>query len=415
MSTEKKLSTIIQSLYFLFGALCICVSSGYSYAFIGISLFSLSILVKDRLLPSIDIPTKRLIIVLIAYPIIQAISIIADNGTIKEFDRPSRALFAILILLLAIRFKPRFSWLMNGFSTGAILAGLRAIYDREIYGFSRAFEWMMPIQGGDISIALGMISFCAAMWAIKESKKYLCCFYFLGFILGVYGSLLSQSRGGWVLFPFIILITYNSFKDWIPPSVKKILLILPVAFSISLFNPHSDIIKRINDTKDDISSYLSNKDKDTSLGNRFELWKSATYSFIEKPIFGWGNHSVRISQKEHLNKNLITPHTYEMNTHAHNQFLDEMAKRGVIGLASLLFLFIYPLYLFKQKIRSNLNIKNKTIAVSGVATILSCIDFSLSQAFLSHNSGIVFYLTSLVLLYCCLYSDECIHQDNTRV
>ena len=55
---------------------------------------------------------------------------------------------------------------MNGIATGAIAAGIRALWDQQVTGYERAFEWMMPIQG-DISMSLGLLSLCGVMWAIK--------------------------------------------------------------------------------------------------------------------------------------------------------------------------------------------------------------------------------------------------------
>jgi O-antigen ligase len=163
--------------------------------------------------------------------------------------------------------------------------------------------------------------------------------------------------------------------------------------------PQSGVPQRVQAAKQDISLYLSGGPKDTSLGYRFEFWKSAIDSFIKKPIFGWGNHGVRLSQEQQYKSGIITKAAYDFNGHAHNQFLDEMAKRGIIGLSALLALFLFPLTTFKKQLTTAVSAEAKTLAACGVVLVLSTIDYCLSQAFLNHNSGIVFYCLSLVIFF----------------
>ena len=396
---ESKKYWLIQLCYFLFFALCISVTSGYSYASAVLLFLSLPLLINKKNYSVLDQNSKYLLLAFLVYVLIQGISIIWDGGAIKEFDRPSRVLMGIAILLLCLRYPPRFLWLMNGIATGAIAAGIRALWDRQIIGYGRAFEWMMPIQGGDISMSLGLLSLCGVMWAIKTSSyRYL--FYFsIASVMGLLGSILSGSRGGWVLFPVILFVGYRIFRDWFSARIKwGMALALCLLISFCLI-PQSGVPQRVQAAKQDISLYLSGGPKDTSLGYRFEFWKSAIDSFIKKPIFGWGNHGVRLSQEQQYKSGLIAKAAYDFNGHAHNQFFDEMAKRGIIGLSALLALFLFPLTIFKRQLANATLVEDKTLAACGVILVLSTIDYCLSQAFLNHNSGIVFYCLSVILIY----------------
>lgn len=62
-----------------------------------------------------------------------------------------------------------------------------------------------------------------------------------------------------------------------------------------------------------------------------------------------------------------------------------MAKRGLIGLLVLLIMYLYPLYLFYKHRRGD-----SLLPIMLAVTSLTLIDYSLSQAFISHNSGITF-------------------------
>lgn len=404
MSTFKKIygSQLIQLSYFLLGALCVSIKSGYSIAPTILMLFGLGFLImKPR--PQLDKNAQILLYAFLAYVAVQGISLLWDGGSVKEFDRPSRALMAILILIAALKYPPRFLWLMNGFAVGAIAAGIRAIWDRQFAGLDRAFGWMMPIQGGDISMSLGILSLCGLMWAIKNTHSRYMLFYAMATVMGIFGSILSGSRGGWVLFPIILLVAYQIFKDWFNPQVKKGLALALLIFAVICALPQSGIPTRIDNAREDISLYFSGKDKHSSLGDRFEFWKSAVDSFIQKPVFGWGNNGVHIPQEAQYKRGFITQIAFERltqkNAHAHNQFLDEMSKRGVIGLAALLAFFFVPLMLFKKYLQQSATTEEKTIAACGILLVLSTIDYCLSQAFLSHNSGITFYTVYVVILF----------------
>lgn len=396
---ESKKYWVIQLCYFLFFAFCISVPSGYSYASAVLLLLSLPLLINKKNYSVLDKNSKCLLLAFLAYVLTQGISILWDGGALKEFDRPSRALMGIAILLLCLRYPPRFLWLMNGIATGAIAAGVRALWDRQISGYGRAFEWMMPIQGGDISMSLGLLSLCGVMWAIKKSYFSYLIYFSIASVMGILGSILSQSRGGWILFPLILFICYRMFREWFSQRAKWTMIgALCILIGFCLL-PQSGVPQRVQDTKQDISFYLSGGPKDTSLGYRFEFWKSAVDSFIKKPVFGWGNHGVRLSQEQQYKSGFITKEAYDFNGHAHNQFLDEMAKRGVIGLSILLALFLLPLSIFKKQLKTAISPEHKTLAACGIVLVLSTIDYCLSQAFLNHNSGIVFYCLSLVILF----------------
>lgn len=88
---ESKKYWLIQLCYFLFFALCISVTSGYSYASAVLLFLSLPLLINKKNYSVLDQNSKYLLLAFLVYVLIQGISIIWDGGAIKEFDRPSRA------------------------------------------------------------------------------------------------------------------------------------------------------------------------------------------------------------------------------------------------------------------------------------------------------------------------------------
>ena len=87
-------------------------------------------------------------------------------------------------------------------------------------------------------------------------------------------------------------------------------------------------------------------------------------------------------------------------THAHNQYLDDLSKRGIVGLFALLAVLLIPLRAFMKKLNTT-NDEVKLIATLGVAHILSVMIYGLSQGFLVHNSGTIFYFFLNDCVLCC--------------
>ena len=70
------------------------------------------------------------------------------------------------------------------------------------------------------------------------------------------------------------------------------------------------------------------------------MWKSAIAMVKEKPLFGWGIQGATEKRKQETKEKVATGNIGQF-THAHNQYLDDLSKRGIVGLLALLCCFIY--------------------------------------------------------------------------
>ncbi|MFQ2373524.1 O-antigen ligase family protein [Aeromonas caviae] len=395
---EQIFPLLVQLSAFLFGALALAVPSGYSYGPGLLLLASLCFFGVRRLSWKLPPELKLIGFSMLLYFIVMAISVWLDGGKISEIDRPSRALMAAAMLPLLASVPVRLPLLLSGFGIGAILAFGIAVYEKFALSFDRAFADSMPIQSGNIAMSLGLFCLCGMFWAQKKGKLAFSLFMLVGACGGMGASFLSGTRGGWVLLPVILVTIGMLFKECL--SRKRAIAMIAGALLCGGFliaQPQSGVEARIEQAQSDISQYLDKTNLNTSLGIRFQLWRSAWQSFTEKPLFGWGNHGIRESQKAQLERGGISQFIYDFNSHAHNQFLDEMAKRGIVGLGALLALLLIPLVLVKQRLRQPHNADVHCGSVLVIVTVFSSIDYCLSQAFFSHNSGITFFVTALVL------------------
>lgn len=381
----NNLHNLVQVAVFSFGALSLAIPSGYSYGPAILLLVSITVFWRPSYWASMPRDVKILALVFLAYVFVQALSIWLDGGKLREFDRPSRVLMAVITMPLLARYPARLTSLLSGIAVGACIAGTIAIYDKFYMGMERSFGDVMPIQAGNISMTLGLLCLCSYFWHKAKGHLKIALFMLLACSMGIMGSFLSGTRGGWILLPLIVLFIINYFKN----NLCRIDKIVAAAFGIVLLGmvaiPKTGVAERINIAHSDIVQFVDGENKNTSIGIRFQLWYSALDSFQKKPLFGWGNNGIQQAHSEQLASGEISEFLYNFNFHAHNQFLDEMAKRGIIGLLALLAMYLYPLCLF-YKYRED----DSPVPIMLAVTSLTLVDYSLSQAFISHNSGITF-------------------------
>ncbi|QQB18155.1 O-antigen ligase family protein [Aeromonas jandaei] len=398
-SKEKFVPFMVQASAFLFGALALAVPSGYSYGPALLAVVSLFVFWRKDYLSAMEKEHKIIASLLLSYFVLFLISVIFDGSSFSQLDRPSRALMAALVIPTLARHKVKLEVLLCGFACGALIAACIAIYDKFYLGYERAFEfYSIPIQSGNISMSLGLFCLCGYFWSRANKFYNYSFFYMIGAISGLIGSFLSGSRGGWILLPVVIFSILMLYRNLIASNERKGLLCLLFIIIAMVLAPQTGMLKRFDAAKTDIEQYVDGTNLDTSLGIRFQLWRSAWDSFKEKPFFGWGQDGLRESQKQQLKENKITNFIYNFNYHAHNQYLEEMAKRGIIGLLVLIAMLCVPIILVKK--RFSIMAQESLAYSGGVLVIVTCLttaDYHLSQAYFSHNSGISFFVFSLVL------------------
>lgn len=398
---------LINICIFLFGTLMLSVKSGYSIVPFLLAILSLFVLFKKTTY-QLSKPAKYYLGAISIYFLVLIISHLMDLPPIqpRDFESSARLLVAIMIFLLLYQFAFSFKALTYGFLVGTYLAGFIAIYDKFLRGLARAFSTpgrTFVIQAGDISLSMGLICLCIMFYYYQQKNRSHTLLFLMASLLGILGSFLSGTRGGWIMLPVTLLILCYMYYRYLSKSAKWSALLI-LCFSLFVCTlPQTGVPTRIKQAVNDIHLYNKGENKNTSLGIRFMLWKSSWHSFTEQPIFGWGEKGVFVSRKQQYQNGLIPAMLYQDKLHAHNEFLDEMAKRGVIGLCSLLAIFLIPLNLMRKKFKHSSSAEVETIAGCAIIMILSTIDFCLSQAFLKHNSGIMFYFCSLSIFMAFCY------------
>ncbi|MBB3143487.1 O-antigen ligase family protein [Halomonas organivorans] len=383
---------------FLLGALSLIVSSGYS---IGAALLlggGLLLLVR-RQCPRLGGRDWALVAVMAAFSLFWMLHAWFDGQGTSGLDKPSRFLLAVPALLWVMARPPRLAYLWAGLSCGAIGAGSWAAWQKLVQGAGRADGFTFVIQFGNISMLLGVLCLAGLGWATRQPRRRgWAGFLLLGALMGILGSLFSGSRGGWVGFPFILLVLYRGYGEFLSVRLKiAVLAVVLTGAGLVYALPQTGVQSRVHQAVEDVQGYVAEGNSHSSVGARFEMWRGASLLILDRPLLGWGENGYVRGMKALADAGTIDAFVTRYG-HAHNEFIDAFAKRGIIGFGLLLALYLLPLRWFARRL-SEPNLDVRSIAVAGVLLPVAYMDFGLSQTFLAHNSGVMVFAFWLAVFY----------------
>lgn len=395
-------SHVAPSLYtsvavFLLGAIALVVSSGYSAGAALLLLGGLYCLATRNKIPL----TKNdwlVLAALVIYGLMGVLETAFYQYPSRNYDLPSRFLAAAIALVLVMKYPPRLSWLWAGLATGGILAGSWAGYQKLFLHVERAAGFTHVIQFGNISMLTGLFCVAGIAWACTRSNKLGWVVWLaLGALGGIAGSLFSGSRGGWIGLPLIALVFFRVYHQYFSLRFKVLLSGTVVALAVLIYCiPQFGVQQRVQEAIQNVTLY-SQGSSDTSVGARFEMWKGASQLFLEKPLLGWGRDNYQAAMADLVAQGKASPLVLPFG-HPHNELLNNAAKQGTVGILALLFLYFVPLRLFAPGLRAE-SLTQRSLATAGFLLPVAYIDFGLSQAFFTHNSGVMVYAFWLVVLW----------------
>ncbi|MFA9500025.1 O-antigen ligase family protein [Mannheimia sp. E30BD] len=345
----------------------------------------------------LDKEDKYFIYALIAYFLAFPTSVITNQDSIRIIDTPSRVLLFIPLIFLFSLYPIKKITIFYFIPIGSLIIGILAIYQKFILKLHLPFPEIMIIQAGDICMTLSLLSIVISFYWFNRNIK-IAALCILCAILGLVASILTGARGGWIAFPFCFLLILVCYYKNIN---KKILLMIVsfvvIAISLLITRPEFGFQQRYDSAKADVINYINNGVKESSQGARLDMWKNALIAISEKPILGHGSLGYEEFRKRQINSGEMSNVTLDLNS-LHNQYLEAFVKRGIAGFLTLMTVLIIPLIIFTKRLKTK-DMALKCIAVLGIIHIISHSFFFLTQSYLAHNSGSIFYFFTLILLY----------------
>ena len=232
---------------------------------------------------------------------------------------------------------------------------------------------------------------------------------FIGVAGGLVGSASSGTRASWVSLFFVLLMLIVGFwKLGLRKSSISILTLLIIVTSSFFYQSHSSIAQRVYSSASDIALYYEDSEPRGSLSTRFELWKGSTSLFFERPVFGWGEQGYRESMARLADSGEIGLGNRDY-VHAHNDWFNEAAKRGSIGVFVLLGVYFLPIYTFFRSAVYGHAKNDRLIGLGGLVVSLNFLVYGLAHHAFGSNNGIMNYA-----FWTAVFCGSCIFSRNNQ-
>ena len=324
-------------------------------------------------------------------------------------DEFFKYIFSIIIFLALIRVCVLPGFYIVGIALGCCGACLIALYQFPLTG--RAEGFTNAIRFGNISFWMGIVCFIFCFY-LRESKTKKIILFLAG-LSGILASALSLSRGGWIALialPFIFYFIEDKSKKRFRIFVASCVGVVLVALAASNF---SFIEKRVAGSISEVQGYLNGEpgSAETSVGARLEQWRLAWIMSKEKPITGWGEYGYLKGREEFAAQGLADASVVNFG-HAHNEYFNILAKKGVVGVLALTLIYVLPFLAFRPNFNLMLKLNEKELRLYksfcavGMLIPLSYFIFGLTEYFFYLNIGHIFYIFSILFTYSIVKSLE---------
>lgn len=395
---ERRAAQLTTAGVFLVPALALLFPSGYSVGTVLLLLASLlNIGAWHRCRPSREMRWWMACVVCMG--LLWAVDINAARGWASA-DRPAKYLLVLPCIVQLCLCPPRAGVLRLGVAAGAIGGGAVALFQNLVERSPRADGFLNAIQFGDLSMLLGCM--CALWLALGDPrwKWQTRSLLAAAACLGMLGSVLSLARGGWLagvlslpLWLWLLARGHSHRRVW------QALAALSLMGLMIGWYQGPEVAQRWTEAVQEGDAYREGVPAtiNTSSGQRLEHWRLALEMGWDRPWLGWrGQYAAEKARRVQAGE--VDPIVLQFD-HAHNEVLDMFAKRGLVGVAVLLFFYLVPLLVFWPRRPDSLTGEQETFALrlAGLAIPVLYIGFGLTQVFFAHNSGNLFYLLMVTM------------------
>jgi O-antigen ligase len=306
-------------------------------------------------------------------------------------------LLPLYLLLRQFRFK--IDRILGLFALVALVLGCVSIaqyiaieyYGTSILAAERSFLYrpsggVNPMRYGAVSLALMAFSLNAIL-IFREKTFCLKVLLVFACSLGLVACLLAQARGSWLAIP-VLLLAYTIYLYRTGHPKFLMALVIGSVLLIAGASQTQVVQSRVQQLASNIDFYQKGISY-TSVGSRLDMFKAAGILIKQNPFFGHGLNSYSPKATE------IRKSTPGMSgevgrwANPHNEILQVMVEKGIIGLITLLLLFGAPGYLFLQALNkaddSVAGQQIKFYAMSGLSLLIVYAVAGQSVALFEHD------------------------------
>lgn len=282
-------------------------------------------------------------------------------------DLPAQTLlFVAIAAVFGMPLKQRV--IAIGFSLTAIVLGAACLFQRYVQGVDRPYG----LNGGDwAAIEFAMFLLILVLLAMLEAlragtrrgDRWL---HVAAVVVGLYGSVLTQSRGPLLAFApiYLGLMLWYAARSHLWRRMLAVSAVTVVGMLAVTTTLHREMVDRLTDVPAEMASYGS-ADTTGAVHERLEMWHTAWRAFLEHPLAGIGLDQFGVYVRAQAAADQASP-AIAKYVHPHSEYLESLVAGGLPALLVLLLFFAVPLGFFGR----HLNHAQEPIAAAAMAGMM---------------------------------------------
>jgi len=320
---------------------------------------------------------------------IAALSVIV-SGDYSGWFHPLKKLDELLatpfiaILLMRGNIKPHHFIQVSRYSVLLLFAAILYQFVRLHVG--RPGGAISPLQFAHVALLLGCYSLICL--PLESGRRRL--FSLAAFCAGFLSTLITQSRIEWISAFVLITALIVIWRRSGLLEKKTVWVVCGITLALSLFSMGTPLVQnRVGAALAEYHAFEDHQVWFSSVGQRLVMWKAGLEAAAEKPVFGWGIHRSQQAAVSKLHdpvmKQLLGEHH-----NLHNEYVNSLAAKGIVGLLSLLALLFIPMAIFYARA------DNPELLIFNAGGLLLCVSYAVSsltyQAFGDNTMNVFFVI-----------------------
>lgn len=321
----------------------------------------------------------------------------------SEIEKLLRFALAVPVCWMLLRVPSR--WLQQvqwSLLCGAIAGALMLVIIIETPGLGRGAvvdygSRYNAVGFANLTIFFGLASLLTLPWKLSPWPRLESSLKIAMVPISLYGVWLSQTRSSWGLLPVFGLVYLLTKRCWTLRAKLVFLSGFVVLMAAVAAVSWSAKESRWKGVLSDLHSYAQN-DRDTSVGIRIQLWQASWLMFKESPLVGVGARNFRSELKKLQRQGVVTELVAVGYGEPHNDMLAALAGYGLLGVLSILALYLIPAVIFWRRSHS----EDPVVHVAAQIGMLFCLGyfvFSLSEMMFRTMRSVPAYSVTVVVLY----------------
>lgn len=249
----------------------------------------------------------------------------------------------------------------------------------------------------DLTILFGLSSLLTLPWRLSPWPRLEVALKIAAVPICLGGVWVSKTRSSWALLLVFGLVYLLTERQW-----QRRTKLIFVAVLVSIMTLVAVLAWNVKDSRwkgvvSDVSRYEQH-DRDTSVGIRIQLWKASWLMFKESPLVGVGVPNFRPELVKLQKQGIVTELVSTDYGEPHNDMLGALAGYGLLGLLSMLALYLIPAAVFWRRSASD----DPVVHVGSQIGMLFCLGyfvFSLSEMMFRNMRSVPIYALTVVVLY----------------